>query len=117
MLETSLVQYLQGRFSEDEISQALVSQRFPLALGRRPLRSLSPGERVRAALMALLMGTDGMELLVLDEPTYSLDILGQEALVKVLQEWKGGLLISSHQRHFLEALKVDRIISLPSLQE
>ena len=33
MLETSLVQYLQGRFSEDEISQALVSQRFPLALG------------------------------------------------------------------------------------
>ena len=112
MLETSLVQYLQGRFSEDEISQALVSQRFPLALGRRPLRSLSPGERVRAALMALLMGTDGMELLVLDEPTYSLDILGQEALVKVLQEWKGGLLISSHQRQFLESLKIDRIITL-----
>jgi len=58
----------------------LVEHKFPLALAERPLWSLSPGERVRAALICLFQQAPTVELLVLDEPTYSLDFVGMAAL-------------------------------------
>src|SRR6185436_18517920 len=62
---------------EQDAAALLVAHKFPLALGDRPLRSLSPGERARAALICLFRRAPAVELLVLDEPTYSLDLLGQ----------------------------------------
>lgn len=112
MLEESLVGYL-GRFLEPEaIGGRLTAQKFPLALGERPLRTLSPGERVRAALLALLSQRPSIEALVLDEPSYSLDLLGQKALRDVLRAWPGGLVVAAHNSDFLEALGIDRTLKL-----
>ena len=63
-------------------AQLLVAHQFPLALGQRPLRSLSPGERARAALICLFSRAPAVELLILDEPTFSLDLLAQRALAE-----------------------------------
>ncbi len=98
--------------SPDDLSRYLVAHRFPLALAERPLCSLSPGERTRAALLCLFARSPAPELLVLDEPTFSLDLLGQRALTDALRAWPGGLLVASHDRSFLEALCVTRYIDL-----
>jgi ATPase subunit of ABC transporter with duplicated ATPase domains len=113
LIEASLRAHLLdlGR-SSDEIASLLVTHRFPLALAERAFHSLSPGERARAALIALFARTPSVELLVLDEPTFGLDLVGQHALVRALARWPGGLVIASHDQAFLDAVGVDQTIRL-----
>lgn len=94
------------------IAQLLHAHRFPLALASRPLATLSPGERLRAALVCLSRRRPGPELLVLDEPTQHLDFVGLAALEAVLAGWRGGLLVVSHDPEFLEAIGVSRTLDL-----
>lgn len=96
----------------DEVASILVAHRFPLALAERPLKSLSPGERVRAALICLLQRQPLVECLVLDEPTYSLDLAGETALRSVLRAWRGGLVVASHDEDFLNDIRIDRFLKL-----
>jgi ATPase subunit of ABC transporter with duplicated ATPase domains len=76
------------------------------------MASLSPGERVRAALICLLQRRPAPELLILDEPTYALDFVGAAALRAVLRAWPGGLVIVSHDQEFLEHIGVDQRLTL-----
>ena len=91
-------------------ADALVAHRFPFALADRPLASLSPGERVRAALIVLFQRP--IELLVVDEPTCNLDFLGARSLQQILRAWPGGLLVASHDRAFLGELEIDEFVVL-----
>ena len=72
----------------------------------RPVGSLSPGERTRAAL-ALLQGR-GVNVLVLDEPTNHLDLPAIEQLEEALAAYRGTLLLVSHDRRLLEAVELTR---------
>ncbi|MGE0490107.1 MAG: hypothetical protein AB7S38_12945 [Vulcanimicrobiota bacterium] len=91
-------------------AESLAAHQFPLALARRPLRSLSPGERARAALIWLYHSS--VSMLILDEPSYSLDLLGQRALAQALQAWPGGLVVASHDRTLLAAVDFDWELAL-----
>ncbi|KIG14844.1 ABC transporter ATP-binding protein [Enhygromyxa salina] len=97
--------------SLDEAAQLLIAHRFPLALAERPLASLSPGERVRAALICLFRQQPTLALLVLDEPTFSLDLVGLSALQAALRAWPGGLVVASHDLEFLDAIGTQHAIS------
>lgn len=115
LTDESLLSYLSLqtiRRGDDELARMLVAHKFPLALAERPLRSLSPGERARAALIALFQRAPPVEVLVLDEPTYSLDLVGQRAMTDALRAWPGGLIVASHDRDFLAAIGVDTVIQL-----
>jgi ATPase subunit of ABC transporter with duplicated ATPase domains len=101
-----------GTESPETVSQVLRAHRFPLALADRSLATLSPGERVRAALICLTRREPAPELLVLDEPTQHLDFVGLAALEAVLTAWPGGLLVVSHDAEFLAAIGVARRIDL-----
>ena len=72
----------------------------------RPAVSLSPGERTRAA-MALLQGR-GVNLLVLDEPTNHLDLPAIEQLEAALDAYTGTLLLVTHDRRMLDAVRLTR---------
>ncbi|WP_073946314.1 ABC-F family ATP-binding cassette domain-containing protein [Streptomyces kebangsaanensis] len=72
----------------------------------RPAATLSPGERTRAAL-ALLQGR-GVNLLVLDEPTNHLDLPAIEQLESALDSYQGTLLLVTHDRRMLDAVRVTR---------
>jgi ATPase subunit of ABC transporter with duplicated ATPase domains len=85
---------------------------FPFALAERPFTSLSPGERLRAALICLLQRPSPPELLILDEPTSHLDFLGHAALQEVLVSWPGGLVVASHDEEFLSAIGLDARVTL-----
>ncbi|MFE0694059.1 ABC-F family ATP-binding cassette domain-containing protein [Streptomyces sp. NPDC058869] len=76
----------------------------------RPATSVSPGERTRAAL-ALLQGR-GVNLLVLDEPTNHLDLPAIEQLEAALETYTGTLLLVTHDRRMLEAVRTTRRIEV-----
>ncbi|WP_431951886.1 ABC-F family ATP-binding cassette domain-containing protein [Actinacidiphila sp. bgisy167] len=78
----------------------------------RPAATLSPGERTRAAL-ALLQGR-GVNLLVLDEPTNHLDLPAIEQLESALASYEGTLLLVTHDRRMLEAVRTTRRIQVAS---
>ncbi|MEV6931092.1 ABC-F family ATP-binding cassette domain-containing protein [Dactylosporangium sp. NPDC051485] len=76
----------------------------------RPAASLSPGERTRAAL-ALLQGR-GVNLLVLDEPSNHLDLPAIEQLESALDSYPGTLLLVTHDRQMLAAVRTNRHIEV-----
>ena len=72
----------------------------------RPVDELSPGERTRAALA--LLQARGVNVLVLDEPTNHLDLAAIEQLEQALDAYDGTLLLVTHDRRMLDAVRVDR---------
>jgi len=75
---------------------------FPHDMLQSPVERLSGGERRRLYLLTILMQQPNF--LILDEPTNDLDIVTLEVLEEYLLEYKGSLLIVSHDRHFLDRL-------------
>jgi ATPase subunit of ABC transporter with duplicated ATPase domains len=78
----------------------------------RPVGTLSGGERFRATLAALLLSEPPPQLLILDEPTNSLDLDSVRQLVAALQAYRGALLVSSHDQAFLEEVGLDYRVEL-----
>ena len=74
--------------------------------------SLSGGERLRAALACVLSGGAPPQLLILDEPTNHLDLASIEAVEQALSGYDGALLVVSHDPDFLDAIGIEREISL-----
>ncbi len=66
----------------------------------RPIKTLSGGEKNKLVLASLT--TLHPNLLVLDEPTNHLDMASREALCAVLNEFKGTLILVSHDRWLLD---------------
>ena len=69
---------------------------------QNPVERLSGGERRRLYLLTILLQQPNF--LILDEPTNDLDIVTLEILEEYLMEYKGSLVIVSHDRHFLDRL-------------
>ncbi len=72
----------------------------------RPLGSLSPGERARTAIAAMVAAQ--AELLLLDEPTNHLDFASLEVLEEALRSYPGAIVAVSHDRAFLDAIGTQR---------
>ena len=72
----------------------------------RPLGRLSPGERARTAIAAMVAAR--AEVLLLDEPTNHLDFPSLEVLEGALREYPGAIVAVSHDRAFLDAIGTDR---------
>ncbi|MBX6375538.1 MAG: ABC-F family ATP-binding cassette domain-containing protein [Acetobacteraceae bacterium] len=68
--------------------------------------ALSGGEKAR--LLLALCTREAPQLLILDEPTNHLDIDAREALVKALAEFRGAVLLISHDPHLVELI-ADRL--------
>jgi len=77
----------------------------------RPAASLSGGERTRLALARLLL--EAPDVLLLDEPTNNLDGEARAIVIAVLEKWKGGAIVASHDRALLR--RMDRIVELSTL--
>lgn len=73
---------------------------FPHETFNKRVDILSGGERRRLYLLTVLMQNPNM--LILDEPTNDLDIMTLNVLEEYLSEFKGCLLIVSHDRYFLD---------------
>lgn len=97
-----------------------LAERLRLALDAAGLPTLSAGTRAdqlsggqlaRVALIGALLAAP--QLLILDEPSNHLDSAGRAWLRRVLADWRGGLVVVSHDRQLLNAM--GRIIELSPL--
>ena len=75
---------------------------------RTPVKALSGGEINRAILARLF--TRPANLLILDEPTNDLDIETLELLEEILLEFKGTIILVSHDRHFLDKVVTSLLV-------
>jgi ATP-binding cassette, subfamily F, member 3 len=91
---------------EDAAVRALMGFLFDYEQCRRPVATLSGGERTRLAFLGLMH--DAPNCLVLDEPTNHLDIDSIEALEDALEAYDGTVVAVSHDRYFLDRI-ADRI--------
>ena len=78
----------------------------------RPVDTLSGGERFRVALARLLFADPPAQLLVLDEPTNNLDLATVDQLVDALRDYRGALLVVSHDDAFLSRLDLTATVEL-----
>ncbi|HEY3254486.1 MAG TPA: ATP-binding cassette domain-containing protein [Polyangiaceae bacterium] len=93
----------------------------PNGAGKTSLLEIMLGQRTPDAgsaarqlskIGSIEQGGANWQLLILDEPTFSLDLLGQRALTQALRAWPGGLVVASHDREFLAEIGIDRTIRL-----
>jgi ATPase subunit of ABC transporter with duplicated ATPase domains len=114
-----LERVLAGNGDPDDLARAdwTLDQRIPAALAKvglpdldlsRQLATLSGGEQTRIGMARLYL--DAPDLLLLDEPTNNLDAVGREAIAALMRDWKGGILVASHDRTLLDGM--ERIVEL-----
>ncbi len=98
-------------FSTPRVHPTVILESFDLAKipENTPVSKLSGGQKTRLGLVLLLISDP--DLIILDEPTNHLDIRMLEWLEGWLNDFKGGALIVSHDRTFLDNT-VNRIIDL-----
>ena len=73
---------------------------------------LSGGELLKATLAAVLGGTNQPDLLILDEPTNNLEIKSIGILEDALNQYRGAILLVSHDEMFAQNIKIDSGICL-----
>lgn len=86
----------------EEVRSALGAFLFSGEDVEKKMGQLSGGEKVRLALCKMFYTRPN--LLILDEPTNHMDMVGKEALEQMLKEFSGTVLFVSHDRYFIKQI-------------
>ena len=100
-----------GSFTEDDIYTVLRRFLFTRADMDKLIGQLSGGERNRLQLARVVLLK--ADLLILDEPTNHLDIPAREAVEEALADFKGTVILVSHDRYFLDTV-AERVVEIDS---
>jgi ATPase subunit of ABC transporter with duplicated ATPase domains len=92
-----------------QIDTVLTKLGFNTTRRNQPIDELSGGWRIRASLARILL--EQPDVLLLDEPTNFLDVAGLAWLEEWLRDYRGGLLLVSHDRQFLDKV-VTRVVEV-----
>lgn len=106
---TKRYEYLDGYHYENRIKRVLIGLGYTEEWWEQDAATLSGGQKTRLMLAAALVRNP--DFLILDEPTNHLDIVMTQWLEVYLREFKGGLLVVSHDRAFLDNVAV-RILEM-----
>ncbi len=98
--------------SESEIRNNLAKLLFAGDRVFQGVRSLSGGERLRAALSCGLLAEKKPELVIFDEPTNNLDLVNIKFLENLISRFKGGVIVISHDDAFLKECGIDAELRL-----
>ncbi|KRD06376.1 ABC transporter ATP-binding protein [Flavobacterium sp. Root901] len=78
----------------------------------KPCFALSGGEKMRLMLCCLTINNHAPDIIILDEPTNNLDIQNIEILTAAINEYKGTLIVVSHDDVFLKEIHIEDFIEL-----
>ena len=88
--------------NDREVRSALAAFLFTGEDVFKKIEVLSGGEKVRLKLCEIFK--KGPNLMLLDEPTNHMDIVGKESLENILKEYEGTLIFVSHDRYFVNKI-------------
>jgi len=95
-----------GGLQEHEIRNRLSRFLFGPGHWDKPCAALSGGEKMRLCLCCLTIAAKSPDMIILDEPTNNLDIQNIEILTAAINEYKGTLLVVSHDERFLKEVGI-----------
>jgi ATPase subunit of ABC transporter with duplicated ATPase domains len=101
-----------GHLQEHEVKSRLTHFLFTKNYWDKSCGSLSGGEKMRLLLCCLTMGRQAPDIIILDEPTNNLDIQNIEILTAAINEYRGTVIVVSHDQYFLEQVQVQETIVL-----
>jgi ATPase subunit of ABC transporter with duplicated ATPase domains len=93
---------------EHEIKIHLNRFLFSSGFWDKPCTALSGGERMRLLLCCLAITVQSPDIIMLDEPTNNIDIQNAEILTAAINNYRGTLIVVSHDRYFLEQINIER---------
>ncbi len=67
---------------------------------------------MRLVLCCLMIGNNTPDVFVLDEPTNNLDILNIEIITSTIKDYRGTVIVVSHDRSFMNEIGVSRYIEV-----
>ena len=107
--ERTVLEELAGENIDKTESYKLL-RRFLLPTNKiiQPVNLLSSGEKAKLLLAKIM--TSGANFIILDEPTNHLDIPSREAIEESLANYPGTLFVISHDRCFLDNIKIERFV-------
>ncbi len=107
----TVLEYLESKATAGTTNQQILTVAGSLLFRgddvRKRVQVLSGGERARLCMAGLLLGT--YNILVLDEPGNHLDVETVESLAEALLAYRGTVIFTSHDRHFMRRLATDII--------
>ncbi|WP_051207675.1 ATP-binding cassette domain-containing protein [Saccharospirillum impatiens] len=98
--------------SASELRTQLASVRLRADQALQPVSTLSGGERLKVALLSLLSHQSPVDLLLLDEPDNHLDLDSKHLLEQALNDYRGTLVVVTHDDAFASRLNLDFELNL-----
>lgn len=105
-------QFNPGNLLEHDIKIRLNRFLFTSEYWGKTCSALSGGEKMRLILCLLTIHNQAPDIIILDEPTNNLDIRNVEILTAAINEYKGVLVVVSHDDYFLKQINVGHSIVL-----
>jgi len=105
-------EYNFSNLQEHEIRLRLNRFLFPKETWDKNCRTLSGGERMRLYLCCLMISNHIPDMFILDEPTNNLDISSLSIFTDTIKDYKGTLLVISHDQYFINKIGITRSIEL-----
>ncbi len=97
---------------DHELKLRLHRALFPKEMWDEPCHVLSGGERMRLYLCCLMISNQIPDVFILDEPTNNLDLLSLQILTSTIKNYRGTVLIVSHDQQFVEEIGITRVMEL-----
>jgi ATPase subunit of ABC transporter with duplicated ATPase domains len=105
-------QFNRSQLQEHEIKTRLARFLFTADDWDKLCGILSGGEKMRLMLCLLTISDESPDVIVLDEPTNNLDMQNSRILTAAINEYRGTLIVVSHDLHFLDRIHIGRAITL-----
>jgi ATPase subunit of ABC transporter with duplicated ATPase domains len=97
---------------DHELKSRLTHFLFSREVWDKPCAVLSGGEKMRLVLCCLTLGKVPPDMIILDEPTNNLDLQNIEILRDAVNDYRGTLVVVSHDPHFLDEVGVNTAIQI-----
>ncbi len=105
-------EYNENQLADHQIKTRLNRALFPKDMWDRNCLTLSGGERMRLYLCCLMLSNHIPDMLILDEPSNNLDMSSLSILTETIKNYKGTLLVISHDTYFVNRIEINKSIEL-----
>lgn len=107
-----LQKFNSSHLSEDELRILLHRYLFTYNTWNKPCEKLSGGEKMRLVFCCMQVDNKAPDMFILDEPTNNLDIQSLEIVTSTIKDYKGTLLVISHDSYFVKEIGITKEIEL-----